>query len=176
MTQLTSNLKHFDTTKVTSFYANFERELNLLDFRQSEVLTDAAEKQIKTLRIVHNNIMRMQQHSFKYVNKKRKIAPLLKKENKVYLLTKNLKTKKSSKKLNHVKVGLFFIKKVKGLKTYELDLSKKIRVFSVFNILLLKSADLSILIRKTFYFESDDEELYTIEKILKRKNQKYLVK
>ena len=44
MTQLTLSSKHFDITKVTSFYANFERESNLLNFRQSEVLTDAAEK------------------------------------------------------------------------------------------------------------------------------------
>ena len=34
----------------------------------------------KILRIVHNNIMRIQQHCFKYVNKKRKIASLLKKK------------------------------------------------------------------------------------------------
>ena len=88
----------------------------------------------------------MQQHFFKYVNKKRKIAPLLKKGNKVYLLTRNLKTKKSSKKLDHVKVGSFFIKKVKGLKTYELNLFKEIKVFSVFDISLLKSADLSTFI------------------------------
>ena len=60
MTQLTFNSKHFDITKVTLFYTNFERESNLLNFKQSEVLADAAEKQIKTLQIVHNNIMRMQ--------------------------------------------------------------------------------------------------------------------
>ena len=176
MTQLTLSSKHFDTTKMTSFYANFGRESNLLDFRQSEVLADATEKQIKTLRIVHNNIVRMQQHFFKYVNKKRKIAPLLKKGNKVYLLTRNLKTKKPSKKLNHVKVGPFFIRKVKGPKTYELNLFKKIRVFSVFDISLLEPADLSTPIQKTFHFESDEEEVYTVEKILERKNQQYLIK
>ena len=176
MAQLALSSKHFDTTKVTSFYANFGRESNLLNFRQSEVLTDAAEKQIKTLRIVHNNIMRMQQHFFKYVNKKRKIAPLLKKRNKVYLLTKNLKTKKSSKKLNHVKVGPFFIRKIKRLKTYELNLFKKIRVFSIFDISLLKSADLSTSIQKAFHFESNEEKIYTMKKILEKKNQQYLIK
>ena len=71
------------------FYANFERESNLLNFRQLKILINAAEKQIKTLRIVHNNIIRMQRHFFKYINKKRKIAFLLKKKNKVYLFTKN---------------------------------------------------------------------------------------
>ena len=176
MTQLTLNSKHFDITKVTSFYANFERESNLLDFRQSKVLIDATKKQIKILRIVHNNIIRMQQYFFKYVNKKRKIAPLLKKRNKVYLLTKNLKTKKLSKKLNHVKIGPFFIKKINRLKIYKLNLFKKIKVFSVFDISLLKSVDPDISIQKISHFESNKEELYTIKNILKRKDQHYLIK
>ena len=148
MTQLTLNSKYFDTTKMISFYVNFGRELNLLNFKQSEVLADATKKQIKTLRIVHNNIMRMQQHFFKYVNKKRNISLLLKKKNKVYLLTKNLKTKKSNKKLDHVKVGSCFIKKIKGSKTYELNLLKEIRIFSVFDKSLLESADSDTLYKK----------------------------
>ena len=80
MTQLTFNSKYFDTMKVTSFYANFERESNLLNFKQLKVLTDAAEKQIKILQIVHNNIMRMQQYFFKYINKKTKNSISAKKE------------------------------------------------------------------------------------------------
>ena len=44
MAQLTLNSKYFDTKKVISFYANFEREPNLLNFKQSKVLTDAIEK------------------------------------------------------------------------------------------------------------------------------------
>ena len=118
----------------------------------------------------------MQQYFFKYINKKQKIASLLKKRNKIYLLTKNLKTKKPNKKLNHVKVGPFSIKKIKELKTYELNLFKRIKVFSIFDISLLKSVDLSTLIQKTFHFESDEEEIYTVEKILTRKNQQYLIK
>ena len=168
MMQLTLSSKHFDTTKMISFYVNFERESNLLNFIQSEILIDAAEKQIKTLRTVHNNIVKMQQYFFKYVNKKQKIAPLLKKRNKVYLLTKKLKTKKSSKKLNYIKIGPFFIKKVKGFKTYKLNLFKKIRVFSVFDISLMKSIDFITFIQKTFYFESENEKLYIVEKILTR--------
>ena len=118
----------------------------------------------------------MQQYFFKYVNKKRKIALLLKKKNKIYLLTKNLKTKRSSKKLNHIKIGLFFIKKIKELKTYKLNLFKEIKVFSVFDISLLKSADSETLIQKTFHFELDEKELYMVERILKRRCQEYLIK
>ena len=128
------------------------------------------------MQTVHNNIVRMQQHFFKYINKKRKIALLLKKENNVYLFTKNFKVKKSNKKLNHVKVRSFFIKKIKGLRTYELNLFKEIKVFSVFDILLLKSIDLSTSIQKKFHFEPNDKELYTMKRILTRKDQQYLIK
>ena len=176
MTQLTLNSKHFDTTKMSSFYANFDHELNLLNYEQSKISTDTTKRQIKTLRKIHNNIMRMQRHFFKYVNKKRKIASLLKKRNKVYLFTKNLKTRKTSKKLNNVKIGSFFIKKVKESKTFELELSKNAKIFSIFDIFLLKSADFSTPIQKTFHFESNKKELYTVKEILKKKDQRYLIK
>ena len=43
----------------------------------------------------------------------------------MYLFVKNLKTRKLSKKLNHVKVESFLVKKTKKLINYELDLLKK---------------------------------------------------
>jgi hypothetical protein len=61
----------------------------------------------------------------------------------MYFLTKNLKIRKKSKKLDHVKIESFFIKEVKKSVNYELDLLKNARVFLVFHISLLKSADLS---------------------------------
>ena len=45
-----------------------------------------------------------------YTNKKRKNRPQLKEGDKVYLLIKNIKSKRLSKKLNYVKVRLFLIK------------------------------------------------------------------
>jgi len=59
----------------------------------------------------------------------------------VYLLTKNLKTRRLSKKLDYVKVSLFRIKKVKRPVSYELDLSKDAKVHPVFYISLLEPAD-----------------------------------
>ena len=83
----------------------------------------------------------MQERSTKYQNKKRKTTPQLKEGDRVYLLTKNLKTRKPSKKLNHVKVESFLIKKAKESINYELDLPKNVKVFLVFHVLLLKSID-----------------------------------
>ncbi len=69
---------------------------------------------------------------------------MIKKRNKVYLFIKNLKIKKLNKKLNYIKVKLFFIKKTKKLDNYKLNISKNIKIFLVFYILLLKLTNLII--------------------------------
>jgi len=94
----------------------------------------------------------------------------------VYLLTKNLKTRRLSKKLNHVKVGLFRIKKVKGPVSCELDLPKDAKVHPVFYISLLEPANPETPLQETFYFEIKEENVFKVEKILRQRGQKYLVK
>jgi hypothetical protein len=98
------------------------------------------------------------------------MAPQLKKGDKVYLLTKNLKIKKKSKKLDHVKVEPFFIKEVKGSVNYELDLLKDAKVFLVFHISLLKSADPSTPIQGTFHYHPQEEDRFEVERILEKKD------
>ncbi len=98
------------------------------------------------LKKIQSNISFMQKKSIKYQNKKRKMASQLKERNKIYLLTRNLRTRKKSKKLNHVKVELFFIKTIKRLINYELDLPKDAKVFLVFHVSLLESIDPNTLI------------------------------
>ena len=71
----------------------------------------------------------MQKKSTIYQNKKRKMTPLLKKKNKIYFHTKNLKINKGkSKKLNHVKIESFFIKDIKGSINYELNFFVDVKV------------------------------------------------
>ncbi len=90
----------------------------------------------------------------------------LKKKNKIYLFTKNLKTRKLSKKLNHVKVESFLVKKTKKSINYKLDLFKNVKVFLVFYILLLKSTNSTTSLQNTFYFHFQKEKQYKIKKIL----------
>jgi len=104
------------------------------------------------------------------------MASQLKKRNKMYLLTKNLKIRKRNKKLNHVKIESFFIKEVKKSVNYELDLLKNAKVFLVFHISLLESADLSTPIQETFHYHSQKENRFEIKRILEKKGQRYLVK
>jgi len=88
----------------------------------------------------------------------------------MYLLIKNLKIRKKSRKLNHVKVELFFIKEVKRSVNYELDLSKNVRVFLVFHISLLELVDPSTSIKKTFHYYSQKENRFEIKRILEKRD------
>ena len=140
MTQLTLNVKVSNITKTTFFFVNFEKKSNLFKKSRNQISIEATIMKKNTIKMIQNNILKMQKNSTIYQNKKRKTTPLLKKGNKIYLFAKNLKiNKKRSKKLDHVKVESFFIKIIKGRTNYELDLSIDAKIFLVFHILMLKS-------------------------------------
>ena len=153
MTQLTLNIKISNTIKITSFFVNYERESNLFDYKKSLILTNATKSRIKILKRMHENIMKMQSKSSKYINNKCKNAPLLKKKNKIYFFIKNFKKKDKNKKLNLIKVKIFLVKKIKKFKNYKLNLSKNVKIHLVFNISLLKLIDLNIFIQEIFHYE-----------------------
>ena len=58
----------------------------------------------------------------------------------VYLLRKNIKTKRLSNKLDYTKLRPFKIRKKLGTVTYELLLLKTMRIYLVFYVLLLEPA------------------------------------
>jgi len=101
-----------------------------------------------------------------YVNKYRKEYPQLKEGDKVYLLTKNMKSKRLSKKLDYIKVGPFSIKKAKGPVNYKLQLLADAKVHLVFYILLLELVDSTTPLQDTFYFYTEEETEFKVEKIL----------
>ena len=80
----------------------------------------------------------VQEYIKKYYNQKVSKGLNLKKRDKVYLLTKNFKSKWLSKKLNYIKIGLFkIISKVTEV-LYRLDLLLKIKIYLVYYIAILK--------------------------------------
>ena len=56
----------------------------------------------------------------------------------VYLLRKNIKTKRLSDKLDHKKLGPFRIRRIHGLVTVELDLPKTMKIYPIFHKSLLE--------------------------------------
>ena len=177
MAQLTLKVKVSNTTKTTPFFANFEKEPNLFEKSRNQVSIEATIKKGNTIKRIQDNISRMQENSTTYQNKKRKTTPLLKKRDKVYLLTKNLKiSKRRNKKLDHVKVESFFIKIVKGRVNYELNLLANAKIFLVFHIFVLESTHSKTPIRTTFRYKSQEDPKYEVEQILQQQGQQYLVK
>ena len=87
-----------------------------------------------------------------------------------------MKTKKVSKKLNHVKIDPFFIKQQKKSVNYELNLFSDIKIHSIFHVSLLKSANSKTFIQNTFHFQYENDDKYEGEKILKQNDQQYFIK
>ena len=172
MTQLTLNIKVSNTTKTTFFFANFEKELNLFEKSRNQISIEATIKKSNTMKLIRNNISKMQKNSTTCQNKKRKTTLLLKKGNKVYLFTKNLRiNKKRSKKLDHVKVESFFIKVVKSQINYELNFLVDARIFLIFHIFVLKSTHSKTSIQTTFHYKSQEDQKYEVEQILQQRGQ-----
>ena len=101
-----------------------------------------------------------------YTNSKRKKKAQLKRKDKIYLLRKNLKNLRLSKKLDYKKISLFVIKRKKGEINYKLELLKESNIYPVFHILLLKSADLRTPVSIKNSTKLVREDKYEVEKII----------
>ena len=169
------------------FFANYEFESKI--HKKSRRFAKIIQKitiQIEQLILLHKelqkNIQFLAKRSVLYDNKKRNKSFNLKKRNKVYLLKRNIKTKKSSNKLNHIKLESFKILETKKSVNFELNLSTLMRIYSVFHIFLLKSADTDTLIQtESSEINSESQNVeYEVENILNQQKiqdqSHYLIK
>ena len=98
------------------------------------------------------------------IDKKSKIAPQQKKGDKVYLLTKNWKTKKpKTKKLDNIKVRLFSVEEKTGLVNIKIRLPRDARVYPNFYISMIKPADQSTPLQETFHYQPEEEQEFKVE-------------
>ncbi len=72
MTQLALNAKVLNITKITSFFVNYNKELNLFEEERTHLSTQSIIERITILKKIYDNILKMQEKSIKYQNKKRK--------------------------------------------------------------------------------------------------------
>ena len=106
------------------------------------------------------------------IDKKSKMAPQLKKRDKVYFLTKNWKTKKpKTKKLDNIKVRLFLVEKKTGPVNIKIRLPRDARVYPNFHILMIKPADQSTPLQETFHYQPEEEQKFEVKQILAKKSQ-----
>jgi hypothetical protein len=113
-----------------------------------------------------------------YTDKKQLKGSTLKKRDKIYIVQRNIKTKRPNDKLDWKKIGLFKINKKLSDYNYRLQLLKNIRLHPVFHISLLEPASKDI--KLTTNMEVEREPEYKVEAIkvkrYGRKRNEYLVK
>jgi hypothetical protein len=107
-------------------------------------------------------------------------GPTLKEGGVVYLLRRNIRTKRPSEKLDFKKLGPFRIKRKITETNYELELPKGMRIYPIFHISLLEPAPENAKLETDLEIEPDDNQEYEVEEILDqrkiRNQQQYLVK
>ncbi len=142
----------------------------------------AAKEYVEMLQDVWNTLMQWWQNAInaqtKYYNWKHK-SKFFNVDDLIMLSAKNLKQKKSSKKLSNKLIEFFHIQKSVNKQTYCLDLSIIYRVHSVFHVFLLElyncrlnnDSILNYLVLKLI----DDEQEWKIEKILQKWKRKRIL-
>jgi hypothetical protein len=99
------------------------------------------------------------------MNKKRSERSDLKEREMIYILRKNIKTKRPCDKLNHTKIGPYKIAKKLGPVTFKLELSKTMKIHSVFHVALLEPAPRNAKPGPVDIDEETKEPLYEVEEI-----------
>jgi hypothetical protein len=102
----------------------------------------------------------------RYYNENHQEGPDLKKGEKVFLLQKNIKTKRPNRKLDHPKLGPFIIEEKLGPVNYRLRLPDSMRrIHPVFHISLLEPAPRDATLAENIELEDETGE-YEVEQIL----------
>ncbi len=135
--QLTFNSVTTEVISMSSFFANYEFESKTLkESREFAQLAQKATLQIEQLQLLQRelqkNIQFLSKRMILYANKRRDRESTLKKRDKAYLLRRNIKTKRSSSKLNHTKLESYRILEIKKSINYKLNLSAFMRIHSIF--------------------------------------------
>ena len=184
--QLAYNTSYHSSTRLTPAYANFgftpdpyheqkkEGPLNVQAILTSDKLKELHEEMKTELEFVRN---RMKQ----YYDQKRIDGPTFEEGDMVLLSTKNITTRRQSKKLDYKYIGPYKVVKRISENNYELNLPPKVRLHPIFHISLLEPAKGTIVVKTGQNdVEVDGPEEHKVERILDKQKIEgkthYLVK
>jgi len=97
----------------------------------SKIAKERVETFINLYKNLYKTVKLVQERIRKYYNLKKSKGLDLKEGDKIWLLYKNFKLKWLSKKLDHIKIGLFKIVEKISEVMYKLDLLVKIKIYLV---------------------------------------------
>jgi transposase InsO family protein len=186
MAQLAYNNAVHSTTGETPFFANYGYHPRILgDPIGKKPMAESSRILAGGLKQLHLQLSRdiefLGLRMKMYYDRQHKEGPDLKKGEKVYLLRRNIKTKRPSNKLDHLRLGPFEIEEKLGPVSYRLKLPESMkRLHSVFHISLLEPAPENAKIATNVQIEEESEDEYEVEEILDRQRisgkPHYLVK
>jgi transposase InsO family protein len=149
-----------------------------IDFSRSSSLPIEAERILTRFEQIHeelvNNLQEAQEAQKEYADQRRK-GPTedYQEGNKVWLNSKNIKTRRPCKKLDHKFFGPFEIEKILGPNVFRLKLPKNMKIHPVFHVSLLKPYKLSKIQGREQLppppVEVEGEEEYEVEEIVRVK-------
>lgn len=186
LAQFAFNNSEAETTGVSPFFAN--KGFNPSAYgKPLPGSVQAEEAMIKTedLTKLHNELKTdiefINKRSALYYDKGRSVGPTLGEGDKVYLLRKNIRTKRPSDKLDHKRLGPFKIQKKVGPVNFRLQLPRTMNIHPVFHISLLEKAPPGAPAAPMIEIEPVNPETeYEVESILDHKlvrgSVRYLIK
>jgi hypothetical protein len=166
--QIAYNTTPTETTRVTPFFANFGYEADLR--RGPDVTVPRAAVKADQMHALHAMLKEelefVRTRMSRYYDEKRLEGPRLRRGDMVYLISRNLRTKRPSKKLDFKKIGPFKVSEQISTSNYRLALpgTMKLRT-NVFHISLLEPAPKSAQIDNNIEAE-DEEEEWDVEEVL----------
>ena len=128
MAQFAYNDQQHSVTGMTPFFANYGRNPRWEVMAAGSGTSTNIEKLTAMHEEMKTAIESAQKTTSHHLNSKRLKGPTLERGDKVYLSTKNLRSKRPSKKLDHVRIRPFEIEKRTGEVNYRLRLPKKARI------------------------------------------------
>jgi hypothetical protein len=172
--QFAYNSATAESTKVSPFFANngYNPEIHR-EPRQGPEVPKAFRKaeELKTLhQELKHELAFVQERMSKYYNASRMKGPSFERGDKVFLLRKNIKTKRPSDKLDHKKLGPFEIEKVVSDSNCRLKLPSTMRIYPVFHISLLEPVPRNARLQEPVEVDPVEEE-YEVEAILSSRKQ-----
>ena len=169
MAQFAFNSSIHEATGLTPYFANYGWEPTAYyEPKADDRPAAAAQLSVQELRELQQQLtLDLKFVAYRmahYYNNHRSTEPILKEGDKVFLIRRNIKTKRPSLKLDHVKLGPFQVEKALGRVTYKLKLPRGRKIHPVFHISMLEPAPQQIPLSDKWEICGAEEE-YEIEEI-----------